>query len=475
MKPLVYLFFLFLTGAALLGSRAYGSAATEYDNAGLQLYNSHVYDQAQEYYELALQSDPQDPAALMGSGNCHYALGQYADALADYRKLQALQPGNTQLSAFVQSLQARMGAAPAATPTLLQQGVALYNQKQFAASIPYFQQCIQMNPKEADAYQYLGLAQVQCGHFKEGAVALDQYNYLHPDPPVAYYAYQLRGRLMPADQLWVDAQLSAAGMAPGAVVAGSVIAKPFGGYLEPAFDLVHLSDFEIDAKTWQKATQQLQLSDPTFGFTGSVPEGGLRAGLEPVLKLTKNLQIGIPFSFFPVGTASDSVSNQSGSESHVESSLISALSIGFSLKYLIFTGGFEPFISVAPFMEPIGIDYSSTDTASGTTTKVSGSYSGTSVGALFKAGADLHLDDTFVITPFFAYNFASPTQFTGNAAYVNSPQPNGHGTLEMAPNPINGQESITVLPDGATPPPNSRPLGMDLSGLEGGISFGAFF
>ncbi len=74
-----------------MGSRAYVSAA-EYDNSGLQLYNAYVYDEAQQYYELALQSDPQDPAALMGSGNCHYALGQYAEALADYRKLQALQP-----------------------------------------------------------------------------------------------------------------------------------------------------------------------------------------------------------------------------------------------------------------------------------------------------------------------------------------------------------------------------------------------
>ncbi len=475
MKPLVYLFFLFFTGAAFLSSKVYGSAATEYDNAGLQLYHSRVYDQAQEYYELALQSDPQDPAALMGSGNCHYALGQYAEALADYRKLQALQPSNTQLASFVQSLQARIGAARAATPTLVQQGVALYNQKQYAASIPYFQNDIQAKPKDADAYQYLGLAQVQIGNFKEGAVALDQYNYLHPDPPVAYYAYQLRGRLQPADQLWVDAQLSASGMAPGAPVSGTTIDKPFGGYLEPAFDLVNLSDFETNAKTWQNAAQQEQLSDPTFSFTGSVPEGGLRVGLEPVLKLTKNLQIGIPFSFFPVGAASDSVSNQSGSDSHVESSLISALSIGFSLKYLIFTGGFEPFILVAPFMEPISIDYNSTDTVSGNATKVSGTYSGTSVGALFKAGADLHLDDTFVITPFFAYNFASPTQFTGNATYINSPQPNGHGTLEMAPNPINGQDSITVLPDGSTPAPNSRPLGMDLSGFEGGISFGAFF
>ena len=474
MKPLVYLFFLFLTVSVFLDSRAYGSAATEYDNAGLQLYNSHVYDQAQEYYELALQSNPQDAAALMGSGNCHYALGQYAEALAAYRKLQTLQPGNTQLASFVQALQARMGAAPAATPTLLQQGVAIYNQKQFAASIPYFQQDIQTNPKDADAYQYLGLAQVQSGHLKEGAVALDQYNYLHPDPPVAYYAYQLRGRLMPADQLWIDAQLSASGMTPGAPVSGTTIDKPFGGYLEPAFDLVNLSDFEINAKTWQNAAQQEQFSDPTFSFTGSVPEGGLRVGLEPVLKLTKNLQIGIPFSFFPVGVSSDSVSNQSGSFSHVESSLISALSIGFSLKYLIFTGGFEPFILVAPFMEPIEIDYSSTDTVSGNTTKVSGSYSGTSVGALFKAGADLHLDDTFVLTPFFAYNFASPTQFTGDATYINSATPNGHGTLEMAPD-SNGQEAIYVLRDGSTPAPNSRPLGMDLSGFEGGISFGAFF
>jgi tetratricopeptide (TPR) repeat protein len=456
-----------------LFSAAYGATVAQYDDAGLELYNSQNYDQAAQYYAAALQLDPNNAAALMGAANCHYAQGQYADALTDYRKLQTLQPNNTQLTAFIQSIQSRMAPAPAGPASELQQGVALYNQKQFAASVPYFKGAIQTDPKNADAYQYLGLAQVQVGDLKEGAVALEQYNHLHPDPPVAYYATQIRGRLSPADQMWVDAQLSASGMAPGAP-APDALSKPFGVYLEPAFDLIHLSDFETNGKSWRSIAQQAQASDPTISFNGTVPEGAVRVGVEPVLKLSKNLQLGIPFSFFPVGSASDSVSNKSGTSVHIDSSLISALSIGLSLKYLIFVGGLEPYISVAPFMEPMDIEYSAWDTASGTTTKVSGSYSGSTVGALFKAGADCHLDDTFTLSPFIAYNFASPTEFLGNATYTNSSQKNGPSTLEIAPD-SNNRYVIVPVPQGSRPPPNGRPLEMDLSGLEFGISFGAFF
>ncbi|MGH7739013.1 MAG: hypothetical protein ACREL1_02595, partial [bacterium] len=104
-----------------------------------------------------------------------------------------------------------------------------------------------------------------------------------------------------------------------------------------------------------------------------------------------------------------------------------------------------------------------------------GNYSGTTEGAVFKAGTDWHLDDTFVLSPFIGYVFASPTQFSGSVTYNDGSQPNGPSGLEMEPDSGGGGDKIVPLAKGATPPPFSRPLAMDLSGLEFGVHLGAFF
>jgi hypothetical protein len=191
--------------------------------------------------------------------------------------------------------------------------------------------------------------------------------------------------------------------------------------------------------------------------------------------VSKNFQVGIPISFSPLGLASEAVTDSSFGYS--DSYFMSAFSIGLSLKYLIFTGGFEPFVSASPFVEPIGIDYSAVWTQTGSTSKVNGEYSGTMMGAVFKLGVDWHLDETLILTPFFGYAYDAPTQFTGNATYTNSAQPNGPSQLIVAPNPLDpgSGNSIQAQPKSTTPPPNSRPLQMDMSGLEAGVQLGAFF
>lgn len=478
----IFLFFL-----AVGTSKAWAYSAADYDKAGLQLYNAKRYGQADQYFGAALKLSPNDAGALMGSANCLYAEGKTDQALAGYRKLQALQPDNRSLTDFIRSLEAQRGPVPAAaaprqtvSATALsgdvQQGESFYNQKQYAASVPCFQRAIAKDPKSSEAYQYLGLAQVRLGDLRDGAVALEEYNQLHPDPSVEGYAMDVRGQLSPADQMWVDAQLSRAGIGASASVSSPAIPKALGVYFEPDFAFIQLADFETDAKTWRSIAQTRQATDPNTSFTGSVPTADLGVGVEPMLKLTKNLQLGIPLAFCPMGSASESVSNSDGSESDINSYLISAFTVGLELKYLIFQGGdFEPFVSVTPYLEPISIDYSSWHTASGATQKIEGNYSGTTEGAVFKAGTDWHLDDTFVLSPSIGYVFASPTQFTGSVTYNDGSQPNGPSGLEMEPDAGGNGDKIEPLPKGSTPPLFSRPVAMDLSGFEFGIHLGAFF
>ncbi|HET9869524.1 MAG TPA: tetratricopeptide repeat protein, partial [bacterium] len=371
--------------------------------------------QAAPYFSAALQLDPNDLRALTGKANCESVLGQLDQALADYRRLQSIQPGDQPLADLIRQLEARTKKTPEAPPVstalssppsnAFQQGLVLYNQKQFAAAVPFLQGAVEENPKDPEAYQYLGLAQIQAGNLKEGDLALEEYNYLRPDPPTANYALQVRKRLTPPDQMWVDARLSEAGMAPRAP--GPVVQKPYGAYLVPAFGSLQLTGLETNAKSWQAFAKQQQGFDSSFHFEGSVPTAALAVGLEPVLKLSKNFQVGIPFSFSPVGEARDEVSNTNKVDDYVDSFNITELSLGLDLKYLIFCGGFEPFVSVAPFFAPIAIDYGAQATSGGTTQKVTGNYEGDNVGAVFKLGADLHLDDTFVVTPFLGYVFSS--------------------------------------------------------------------
>lgn len=99
---------------AILTAKAQAYTAADYYNAGLQLYNAKNYPQATQYFTAALSLDPNNAAALQGRANCYYAQGQYQQALTDYQKVLSLNPSNAQLSQFVQALQAKVGASPAA-------------------------------------------------------------------------------------------------------------------------------------------------------------------------------------------------------------------------------------------------------------------------------------------------------------------------------------------------------------------------
>src|ERR1035441_774549 len=245
-------FFLFLF---LLKSGVWAYSAADYYGAGLQLYNAKNYAQAIQYFGAAIKLDPNNTAALQGRANSYYSLGQYQQALDDYQRVQALQP-NPQLASMIQSLQAKVGtvgagAAPPPVPSAggsFSLGLALFQQQQYAQAVPLFQAATRENPGDANAFYYLGASQMQAGDMKDAAVALGISNKLKPNPSVAGYVDQLKARLSPDDQQWVDSQISAgdAGAATGA--AGPSKPKTFGIRLEPAMFMASLKDFDADAE-----------------------------------------------------------------------------------------------------------------------------------------------------------------------------------------------------------------------------------
>lgn len=106
-----------LTLMGLAGSVSAQTAA-QYIAAGNQSYAAKDYAKGAQYYQAATQMDPNSAAGYQGLGNCEYMLGKNSEALAAYEKALNLSPNNAQLSGFVQSLRAKVGAsAPAAAAT----------------------------------------------------------------------------------------------------------------------------------------------------------------------------------------------------------------------------------------------------------------------------------------------------------------------------------------------------------------------
>lgn len=479
MKFLTYKSMLFFS-FALFGwlSNLYGYTSADYYNAGLQLYQSQNYAQATAYFSAALQADPHNAAALQGRANCYYAQGRYAEALADYRQVQALQPDNAQLASFIQALQSKVGgSAPAASvganagENTLSQGEALYRQGQYAAALPYFQKAAEENPKDPAAFYYLGAAQMQVGDLKDAAVALGISNRLKPNPSVEAYVRQLKSRMGPDDQQWVDGQISASATASAAQVAAPPALRNFGVRLEPALYLVNLADFTAAAQSAQKAAQQQQASDPSLSFSAGVPTGYFGGGVEPVVKLGPDLELGLPLALLPVGTVSMNTQDNNGN-SNTSAFAISGFSAGLMGRLLIGKGDFQFFVAGGPLVCPVNIALTGNTASGGTTLTGTGNFSSLALGGQAQVGLDWHLGDTFVVSPMVGYQLAGAGSFPGTLSVSGGGfSGSSSGQLEFA----TSTNTIYFLASGQTPASGDRPLQVDLSGVYGGVQLSAFF
>ncbi len=102
---------LILLSVFVAAPRLQAATSADYYQAGLQLYNAKNYALAVQYFGAAISLDPNNLAAYQGRANCEYTLGNKAAALADYQRVESVQP-NPQLAQFIQALQAQVGYVP---------------------------------------------------------------------------------------------------------------------------------------------------------------------------------------------------------------------------------------------------------------------------------------------------------------------------------------------------------------------------
>ncbi|HJT23976.1 MAG TPA: tetratricopeptide repeat protein, partial [bacterium] len=446
----------------------------QYYAAGNQYYTARNYAQAAKYYYAAVKINPNNGQAYQGLGNCYYALGRKADALTFYQRASALQPANAQLAQFVQNLQAQVGAAGTATApastNYLSQGYALFQQRQYASSIPYFQYAIQQNPNDYRPYYYAGYAYYMTGNAKSAALYFAIANAKQPNASIKAYADRVKSSLSPDDQQWVDDQ---AAKYTGTAVAGGPAGGSKGGKVAFGFHLLGGMEYIFadpsQIKQYVTAAQSVSLSGVTPNIV-ALPE------LEPFVQLGDSFEINLALGYFPVGNLSYTTYEYSPAYStppgnspdvwkYTFNTTIITADLGLKLLfgdksakgYLGLSGGISP-IS-ADFTK---IEYDSTGTNPLGTDSSTGTYGALAINAQAVLGVDFSLGKGIAVGPYVGYRYLDATNFqnagstlvidtkTGAVGTAGGKTPAGYSNL-TAGDPV-------------------KALDLDFSGIEGGLN-----
>jgi tetratricopeptide (TPR) repeat protein len=75
------------------------------------------YDLAIEYFQSAIDDNPDCWQAYVGLGNCYYYKKKLQDSLKAYEKALKINPDNSELTRFIRFLKTKLGVAAAPTPT----------------------------------------------------------------------------------------------------------------------------------------------------------------------------------------------------------------------------------------------------------------------------------------------------------------------------------------------------------------------
>jgi tetratricopeptide (TPR) repeat protein len=100
-----------LAGVAAFSSPAllFAGAAQDFDQAGQALYRAGQYEKSIQYFNNAVEADPNDAQAYEDMGNAYMKLDDKPNALASYQKALNLNPNDPTLQTLVDNLSGQMG------------------------------------------------------------------------------------------------------------------------------------------------------------------------------------------------------------------------------------------------------------------------------------------------------------------------------------------------------------------------------
>jgi tetratricopeptide (TPR) repeat protein len=410
---------------APISVQAQGATAAQYLAAGQQMFGAKNYAQAAQYYNAATKLDPNNVAAYQGIGNCYYMLGQKSNALAYYQKALSLQPGNAQLAQFVQNLQAQVGGGGgtpggAASADPLSQGTSLFQQKQYAAAIPYFGRAIQQNPNDYRAYYYAGYTYYMMGQAKYAAFYFAVANLKQPNASIQAYADRVKANLPPADQQWVSDSVAKYGGGAGGG-GGSKGGIQFGFHVlgGSAYIFADPSQIINGVKAGQVTTGG--------SLNGTTPNMIALAGFQPYLQFGDSFEFDFGAAYIPVGNLSYTwlaPGMGQGFQDTFNSSLVEA---NLGLKVLFGDSSMKTYIGLGGIVAPVSTVFTKVpvDPVTGALTGApqdpsSGTYSSLAIGGYMQLGMDFYLSKGLAIGPFVGVQVLTATNFqgAGNTLYV---------------------------------------------------------
>ncbi|HEV2354222.1 MAG TPA: tetratricopeptide repeat protein, partial [Puia sp.] len=413
-------------------------------------------------------------SAYQGLGNCYYALGRKADALTFYQRASALQPANTQLAQFVQNLQAQVGAggmatAPAST-NYLAQGYSLFQQRQYASSIPYFQYAIQQNPNDYRPYYYAGYAYYMTGNAKSAALYFAIANAKQPNASIKAYADRVKASLSPDDQQWVDDQVAkytGTAVAAGTSGGGKGGQVAFGFHLLGGMEYIFADPSQI--KQYVTAAQSVSLNGATPNIV-ALPE------LEPFVQLGDSFEINLAIGYFPVGNLAYTTYEYNPAYPTPPGNTIDAWKYTFDttiittdlgIKLLFGDKGAKGYLGLSGGISPISMtfnkeEYDSTGTNPIGQDSSSGTYGALAFNAQALLGVDFSLGKGIAVGPYIGYRYLDATNFqnAGNTLMIDTKT----GAVGTA-----GSKTPAGYSNFPASDP-SKALDLDFSGLEGGLN-----
>jgi tetratricopeptide (TPR) repeat protein len=458
--------------------KAQGASADQYYATATQLYSARNYAQAYQYYYAALKLNPGYAQAYQGIGNCFYALGRKADALTYYQRASQLQPTNYQLAQFVQNLRAQVagGAAPGAGmglstgPNYMGQGMAYFQAKQYAASIPYFQQAARQTPNDYRPYYYAAYAYYMTGNAKMAALYFSVANMKQPNAAIQAYADRIKGNLSTEDTQWVDDQTSKYAQATGSKMPPSKVKVNFGFHMHTGMDYIISDPTQI--KQYVAQAQSVSLN-------GVVPDTIFIPGMEFFAQIGPSFEIDLGGTYLPLGTMSYTWTDINPNDNPTQDPLMAPLVAPYYYKYdyqtslimanlglkvLFGDNDVKGYFGGGVDVAPVRLKFTKTlensagpspgPVADPMSLASSGDYSTTAIGGHAILGVDFYLDKGVALGPYVEYQYLDATNFT-----------NSSGTLVVDNN--NGEVKNSAL---ASATEVTSPLDLDFSGIMAGLN-----
>jgi len=434
----------------------FAETADDYYKEAAQFYAQKDWDHAYDAFQGASGLDPNPYRAFAGMGNCEYARGHKSKAMEDYRLSLKLYPNNPGLIAFVQKLKDELDSKGGP----FDKGRQAFKDKRYKDANQDFQEAVQDDPENLPAYYYQAYCNYLTGDRPYAALNFAYYGLKKKDPKVQALAKQIKDRLTPEDQDWVDTQLKTEPPFPPPFRYSGV-----GVRLGAEVEFSSLKDFKDYAKSLKTQFPQVAADAPLVA---------LAADVNPFLEVMDGLEVGLRGGGVFLGGFTASTSNASPQQNGEMNYDLWDFGAQVKATFLRFDKGkIRLFLEADPQAYLAALSVVNSDTTSGWGfIPANGNFSTTGFGALLKLGMEWKPLPNSLIGFFAGYQIGNLTGFKGSAAANGSTTsvPGQLMTVRSGPT-----TNLDFVQDGATAPAGAEPLSLDLSGLVAGARLTALF